>query len=70
MLTVKNLYDACAKQIDKGNGEKIVLVTDDEEANGYHALFYEFIDDPEEIKMVYSYDMFRDGKPENVLLIG
>lgn len=70
MLTVKDLYEACKKQIENGNGDKIVLVTNDEEANGYHALFYQFTDDANEIKQIYDYDMFDDCKPENALLIG
>lgn len=39
-LTVKDLYKMMKKEIDAGRGDFAVLVTDDEEANGYHYLWY------------------------------
>ena len=39
-LTLKDLYDAIKTQIEKGNGDKIVLVADDDEGNGYHPIYY------------------------------
>lgn len=70
MITVEDLYYDCKRQIEKGNGKKIVLVTDDEEANGYHALFYHFNDNKENIQSLYDDRMFRDCKPEDAVLIG
>ena len=41
-MTVKRLYALCAEQIRKGNGDKIVILSNDEEGNGYHDCYYEF----------------------------
>ena len=39
-LTIKKLRELLDKEISKGHGDYIVFVTDDEEGNGYHALWY------------------------------
>ena len=39
-LTIDDLIIMLKKQSQKGHGDYIVFVTDDEEANGYHALWY------------------------------
>ncbi len=39
-LTVKKLHAYLEKQIKEGREDYIIFVTDDEEANGYHALWY------------------------------
>ena len=38
--TVKRLKRLLEEQIKQGHGDYIVFVTDDEECNGYHALWY------------------------------
>lgn len=43
-VTVKELYLYCAAQIKKGNGDKNIVISDDNEGNGYHGLFYGFTD--------------------------
>ena len=39
-LTVDKLLKMLLKEAEKGHGDYVVFVTDDEEANGYHALWY------------------------------
>ena len=39
-LTLKDLYVAIAEQMRKGNGDKIVLVADDDEGNGFHPIYF------------------------------
>ena len=39
-LTVNDLYNNMLKLKQEGKGSYIVFVTDDEEGNGYHALWY------------------------------
>lgn len=39
-LTVNMLYEEMRKRVKNGQGDYVVFVTDDEEANGYHALWY------------------------------
>ena len=41
-LTVKDLYKLCAEEIKSGNGGKKILLSDDDEGNGFHHLFYSF----------------------------
>ena len=44
-MTVKELLKLCVKQIAKGNGDKIILISNDDEGNGFHDLIYEFTED-------------------------
>lgn len=41
-ITVKELYKECKKQIDKGNGDKVIMLSNDDEGNGYHYMWYLF----------------------------
>ena len=51
-LTVKDLYNECLRQIKKGNGDKYILISDDDEGNGYHTLLFGIMDNKEELKYV------------------
>lgn len=42
VITVKELYDVCRKELINGNGNKKILISQDDEGNGYHELFYGF----------------------------
>lgn len=68
-LTVKELYEACKEQIEKGNGCKTVLISGDDEGNNYHTLFQLFTDDRNEIEFVS--ELFQDNNnPGDVVLLG
>lgn len=41
-ITVKELKKECDLQIKKGNGDKVIMISDDDEGNGYHYLWYLF----------------------------
>lgn len=41
-LTVKMLKALCEKQISNGNGNRMIVISDDNEGNGFHGLFYGF----------------------------
>lgn len=41
-LTVNDLLKICKNEVKKGNGERIIVISDDNEGNGYHGLFYHF----------------------------
>lgn len=43
VLTVKDLFNQCKTQIAKGNGDKKIMISKDDEGNGYHYLFYGMI---------------------------
>lgn len=68
-ITVKELYRACKEQIEKGNRNKIVLLSGDDEGNNYHTLFQLFTDNKDEIECVS--DVFHDNNdPDDVVLLG
>lgn len=41
-ITVEELFNECKKEIAKGNGKKFVLISNDEEGNGYHECYFTF----------------------------
>ena len=51
-ITVNILKMLCDDAIKKGYGNKTVLISCDDEGNGYHTLFFGFTTNKEEIKDV------------------
>lgn len=47
VVTINELLAACQEQVDKGNGDKRIAISNDDEGNGFHMLFYLFTDDAE-----------------------
>lgn len=41
-MTVKDLMHECVRQVDKGNGNKVIMISSDDEGNSYHYLWYKF----------------------------
>lgn len=41
-LTIKQLYKLCKEEIDKGHGDYTIILSDDDEGNGYHYCWYSF----------------------------
>lgn len=41
-ITIDQLLEECKKQKALGNGGKKILISSDDEGNGYHELFYGF----------------------------
>ena len=39
-LTIAQLMADCISEVKKGNGNKKILISDDDEGNGYHELFF------------------------------
>jgi hypothetical protein len=39
-IKLKDLYEACKKQMEKGNGDKTLVVANDNEGNEYHGMFF------------------------------
>lgn len=42
-LTVKDLLKLCQDEIKKGHGDCSVMISNDDEGNSYHYLWYSFI---------------------------
>ena len=69
-LTVNELLLACQVQVSKGNGDKHIIISDDDEGNGYHTLFYEFLDDKNEIKECLPYEHDQTHTVDNCIILG
>ena len=41
-LTIKDLLKACQEEIKKGHGDHVIMLSDDDEGNGYHYCWYAF----------------------------
>ena len=42
MRTINDLAKFVDAEIKKGNGEKMIMLSNDDEGNGYHGLYYAF----------------------------
>lgn len=62
-MNVYELLDACKEQIDKGNGDKYIYISKDDEGNSFHQLLYLFTDDEETVD---SYGL----NPDDTVLLG
>ena len=49
-MTVRKLYLLLAQEVRNGNGEKAIVVADDNEGNAFHGLFYGITSDLADIK--------------------
>lgn len=66
-LTVKQLLKYCQIEIEKGNGDKHIVVSDDNEGNGYHGLFYAFTECTEEYQDEI-YDSRYSNEKDTIIL--
>lgn len=65
MVTVKELLELCKEQIAKGNGDKIIVLSNDDEGNGYHEMIYHFTED------VAGNDMWGEiSNPDKKIILG
>lgn len=79
-LTIKDLYKECSKEIKKGNGDKVIMISQDDEGNGYHYLWYAFtpisvLEEPIElggklIECPFEYADERIAKKEDTIVLG
>lgn len=71
-LTVKDLLALCQQEIEKGNGDRKILLGDDNEGNGYHGLFFGFTEF-EEAEQNYMDGLMYDTQERDckkILLLG
>jgi hypothetical protein len=68
-LTVKELKMCCDEAIKDGYENKTVLISCDDEGNGFHTLYFGIITDKEEIKS-YDYLFHDNNNPNDVVLLG
>lgn len=66
-MTVLRLYEALKKEIKKGNGNKLIVISDDNEGNSYHGMFYGVTSDAEEIEdIIVNSNGISDSVTEDV----
>ena len=41
-ITIIQLWKECSRQINAGNGNRHIMISSDDEGNGFHELFYGF----------------------------
>lgn len=70
-LTVEQLMYLCAEQIKKGNGNKEIYISADEEGNRFNPLYYAINDDTSEIKQIKKYGAIANNvNTDKIVLLG
>jgi len=71
-IKLKDLYDECKKQMAMGNGEKFLVVSNDNEGNGFHGMFFTVSAIRKKDRRYYE-SLIRDScetNADNILLVG
>ena len=66
-MTVFDLYNECIRQVSRGNGDKKVVISDDNEGNSFHGLFFGFTKWSEDFKD-YIYDSTANSNDDTIIL--
>ena len=72
-LKVKDLYEIVKHEIEKGNGNKTIMISNDDEGNGYHYLWYAFTDSEtmkDDDTFMWSVDEKNVDTIENTIVLG
>ena len=69
-LTVKDLLAICKKEVQNGNGDRIIVISDDNEGNGYHGMFYGFTVVKEEDKDYYQIYDSQETDTNKIVVLG
>ena len=68
-ITVKELKDLCEYMVLSGYGDKTILISCDDEGNGFHTLFFGFMTNENDIND-YRYLFHDNNNPKDVVLLG
>lgn len=70
-MTVEELFHACAEEMQKGNGGRIIQITTDDEGNGYHTLFFTFSPVDQNADAIEDGLLHDSGyMPDEIILLG
>ena len=72
-MTVKELMIECDRLVKKGMGDRNILISNDDEGNGYHHLFYAFMTNPEDIAKTLEWCQdynTKDVDPNKTVILG
>lgn len=70
VMTVKELAYLCKKEIKNGNGNKEIYLSDDDEGNGYHGLYFGFTTDPDNLKAITQFCNTDIDDIDNAVVLG
>lgn len=71
-LQLKDLYQLCLEQMKAGNGNKFLVLSNDNEGNAYHGMFYGITPITKAVSSMYR-NIIWDSKEmntDNLLIIG
>ena len=66
-MTVNDLFELCKKAIREGHGNKNIVLSDDNEGNGYHGMFYGFTEVTEDFEDEI-YDSVTTSASDTIIL--
>ena len=69
-MTVKELYELAEALVKDGYGDKEILISDDEEGNGYHKVWYDFTIDEGSIMDCIDITGMPSVDPKKVVILG
>ena len=73
-ITVKELKELCDELISGGFGNKQVMVSKDDEGNGYHVLYETVVTDRDTLYKLKAYGLFDNWNsnidPDDVIILG
>ena len=70
-ITVSQLLKLCQEQVKKGNGDRMICLSDDNEGNGYHGMFYGFTEVNQDEKEDYPiYDSTEEEDMSKIIILG
>ena len=70
-LTINQLFQACLEEIVKGNGDKHILISGDDEGNSYHELFFLFTHmKGKDISYGLPYDVSEEDVDSKYIVLG
>ena len=70
-LTVNDLAGLLVEEVKKGNGDKKILISSDDEGNAFHGLFYGFTSKEESLKAYDDMGCYHDPvDTSKIILLG
>ena len=69
-ISVRELLQMCQEEVAKGNGNRLIVISDDNEGNGYHGLFYKFKVIDEDDKEYYGIYDSVETDIDKVIVLG
>lgn len=73
-LTVEALYKSLGRLVKAGQGNKKIVISDDNEGNGYHGCFFATTSDPKAVSSVINLSNGLNDSEEtdckNIVIIG